>query len=337
MNLQGLEKLTTDLRDWSHDAAFGTLPAGTLPAHDFTIYDSLSYIVVRGDALSLIAQKFGTTTHQLMLANPAITNPDKIRVGQVIQIPPRPMTILNQLDLDFCTAFATSELQKAIWGTDFDPFYQFAKIKQVRGEYTSYGANLRDAANAVIKYGSLPIQYAPYTHDIGNKNDESRDFLANWKNYPDTLDIFAKKDADVGYFTIDGAYDVFDNIRSAMQIHIQERRAISFGLFWHDEWTEAPGGIIPDIMPNDSQGGGHNIAIIGQKTINGELYLVLQQSWGDTAGDHGLYYFPRNIIDLSAREGYGAYMFSRLQKSTASVGFGGWIANLLNSLLTYVK
>lgn len=49
---------------------------------------SRSYVVQSGDTLSTIAQRFGLTLGQLMAANPSITDPNRIRVGQTLVIPP---------------------------------------------------------------------------------------------------------------------------------------------------------------------------------------------------------------------------------------------------------
>ena len=330
--IYALEKLPTDLRDFSHHKNFGTLGASQLPVNDFTIYDSFQYTVVRGDTLSAIAYRFGFSLSQILIANPKITDPNKIYVGETITIPERPRMILNQLDLDFCTAFTTAELQYALFGVPIDPLYQMAKIKEIRGEYTQYGASLRDACASAVTYGSLPLVLGPYTHN-GSATDKTRDFLANWLNWPIGLDKTALKYKDMSYFTVDGIYDVFDNIRSMLQIHLQERRGVTFGLYWHDEWTEAPGGVIPIIMPTDTPGGPHDMAVIGQKTINGVLYLVFQQTWGLTAGDNGRYYFPREIVDLCSREGYGAFILSRIDKSGVT-GFG-WLVGLITSLFNH--
>lgn len=47
-----------------------------------------TYVVQSGDTLSTIAQRFGLTLGQIMTANPSITDPNRIRVGQVLVIPP---------------------------------------------------------------------------------------------------------------------------------------------------------------------------------------------------------------------------------------------------------
>ncbi len=53
------------------------------------------YTVTAGDTLSQIAVNSGVNLKQLLVANPSITNPDKIQVGQKLNIPvttPQPVT-----------------------------------------------------------------------------------------------------------------------------------------------------------------------------------------------------------------------------------------------------
>ena len=47
----------------------------------------MKYTVQRGDTLWLIAKRFGISLNDLIAANPQITNPDRINVGDVINIP----------------------------------------------------------------------------------------------------------------------------------------------------------------------------------------------------------------------------------------------------------
>lgn len=46
-----------------------------------------SYTVVAGDTMADIAAKFQITLTQLEQANPQVTNPEEIEVGQVLNIP----------------------------------------------------------------------------------------------------------------------------------------------------------------------------------------------------------------------------------------------------------
>jgi nucleoid-associated protein YgaU len=47
----------------------------------------ITYVVVAGDTLSKIARKHGVTNDELLAANPQITNPNRIKVGDEIVIP----------------------------------------------------------------------------------------------------------------------------------------------------------------------------------------------------------------------------------------------------------
>jgi len=49
-----------------------------------------TYVVQRGDTLSSIARRFGTTVNAILAANPQITNPNLIFPGQVLVIPGAP-------------------------------------------------------------------------------------------------------------------------------------------------------------------------------------------------------------------------------------------------------
>jgi hypothetical protein len=46
------------------------------------------YVVKDGDTMSKIARRFGVTVEDIMAANPQIKNPDRIRIGDRITIPP---------------------------------------------------------------------------------------------------------------------------------------------------------------------------------------------------------------------------------------------------------
>lgn len=310
----GLLPLPKDQRDYSHSKVFGTLGAPQIPNVDFTVADKFYYTIQYGDTLSTISIKFGTTVTDIMNANVGeIKDKNKIRSGQVITIPMREIMILNQEDLDFCTGFSSTTLDYYLHGVSFDPLYRFAKTKQIRGEYQVWGANLRDAMQAAVKFGSLPAVNAPF-----KRADKTRDFLANWNNYPKALDAIAVKFRDGSFFKVDGSGDAFDNIRSTLWINRQYRRGVNFGLFWRPEWGLAKNGVVEDSNYLYPEGQGHAVDLIGQKIINGVPYIILQNSWGPDVGQHGLYYFPRSIINKEAAVGFGMFTLSKLSGTRAS-------------------
>jgi hypothetical protein len=57
------------------------------PAKKLPSYTARVYIVKRGDTLSHIARRFGTSVRALQAANPHIKNPNVILVGQRLIIP----------------------------------------------------------------------------------------------------------------------------------------------------------------------------------------------------------------------------------------------------------
>lgn len=62
-----------------------TLPTPTTPTT--TPVSGSNYTVVRGDTLYKISVRFGVSMQSILNANPSITNPSRIYVGQVIKIP----------------------------------------------------------------------------------------------------------------------------------------------------------------------------------------------------------------------------------------------------------
>ena len=70
-------------------AGVSPTPGGTSPSADPTPASTWqTYTIKLGDSLYGIATKFNVTYDQLLAANPQITNPDFIVVGQVINVPP---------------------------------------------------------------------------------------------------------------------------------------------------------------------------------------------------------------------------------------------------------
>lgn len=77
--------LLTPYIEYSADQPITPTP---IPPTEITFVD---YTVKKGDTLSAIAKKYNTTVENIMKANPSIKNPNKIYVGQVIQIPVKTM------------------------------------------------------------------------------------------------------------------------------------------------------------------------------------------------------------------------------------------------------
>lgn len=64
-----------------------TAPPTQPPTTECVPGTTFNYTIVKGDSLSKLATRFGTTVQAIMAVNPQITNPNLINVGQTIKIP----------------------------------------------------------------------------------------------------------------------------------------------------------------------------------------------------------------------------------------------------------
>lgn len=250
----------------------------------------------------------------------------------------KPLKIKDQKKLDFCTGFATTEVSEDQEELELDPLFQFAQIKRVIGSFEGYGADLRSAGLALVTYGSLPQKFAPYTVD-----SHDRDFLANWENYDEKFSNIAVTYKKKSMFFVDGPNDDFDNIRATLWENRKKKVSVIAGVMWRDAWTTAPGGVVPATGWENSSGGGHCIKIFDQTTINGVLYLMVQNSWGIDAGDKGVFYFPREVVNGQFAP-YGQIFFSDMPVEDAKYynenGISihdNWVIGLFKSMVNFIK
>jgi peptidoglycan hydrolase-like protein with peptidoglycan-binding domain len=82
----------------------------------------MTYVIKPGDTLFLIATRFNTTIEELLRLNPLITDPDVLRVGQIIRIPDVPTPPVHCPVLrQGATGPAVIQLQTALKAAGFDP------------------------------------------------------------------------------------------------------------------------------------------------------------------------------------------------------------------------
>ena len=224
-----------------------------------------------------------------------------------------PLAIKNQGALQFCTSFATAAVVEDQVDIELDPLSAYAWACKLLGKVDPNGHQLRDACDEAIKIGFIEQSVAPF--DIS----QPASFLADPANYNEDLLANAWEHARISYFRCDtGPHDVFDNIRAALFQNIDEHRSILTGCVWHDEWTDAPNGMIPETYASTT-GEGHAVKIFGQINFPGEKEprLIIQNSWGDGYGDKGLYYVTRTVVNKEF-VAYGAFNFKDLAPQKAA-------------------
>lgn len=220
-----------------------------------------------------------------------------------------PLEIKDQGSTDMCTAYSLCAVSEDQEGVPLDPGFVFAMIKRERGEYLQWGADLRSGVKVATKVGFLKRGDNP--QDFGQK---PRNFIANWKNWPLNL-LLPKAKAHIkeSFFKVDGPYDTFDNMRAALWQHQSDKRSIYTGCVWQSAWNGVAAGVVPKRVT--SAGVGHAFKVFGQKIINGEPYLMVQNSFGTDSGDNGIFYFPRMIVNRYFT--FGAYMLIDMPRTVA--------------------
>jgi hypothetical protein len=226
-----------------------------------------------------------------------------------------PLSIKDQGATDFCTAYAVTSVSEDQEKIDLNPHYNFKCTRLIDGkDVKEWGANLRDACKAIVKYGSIEEQYYPFP---SKDQEKDRDFIADPKNWPDTLEHFAWEHAKNSFFRVDqGSFDTFDNLRTALMMNKDKERSIVTGCDWYNSWTNSKKGVVSSKKPT-SPVGGHAFKIFGFLKIEDTDYLVAQLSNGTDIGDQGIFYFPRKIVNEYFT--YGAFMFHDMPRDKAEL------------------
>ena len=218
--------------------------------------------------------------------------------------------VKDQKATDFCSAYASTSSSEKQEGIKLSPEYQFNATKRISGQPEKWGATLRDAMKSFTEYGSVEQSRVDLFMENNGFGKYDRDMIVNFSSWED-LDFFARKHKKESYFKVDGSYDHFDNIRSAIWKHKKEQSTVVCGILWRIDWNRLDTGIVKDKSNKD--GFGHAFEIIGWKQIDKKTYLVARLSNGLNFGDNGTYYLPRNIVN-SEMERYGSFMFKDMKR-----------------------
>ena len=148
-----------------------------------------AYVVHAGDNLHVIAQKFGLTIGQVLAANPSITDPNRIKVGQTLVIPPpdAPDTGPNSAGIGDASDDAVDTAGQL---TDTQAY------ADLRGVDASLAANRRLEIDLKLLHGPPPrldpaVEVVTYTVVIDIDGDGQPDFKVIYGNDIDGQNGFA--------------------------------------------------------------------------------------------------------------------------------------------------
>ncbi len=221
------------------------------------------------------------------------------------------MAMPDQGTSDLCTAFGEAVSSGYKYGIEMSPAYQAAFESKWMGFPILQGADAMQSMCASMVYCSLPANLCPYTLQADGQN-----FICNSGNFDSSLPTKALPYFPGVPYAVDGSFDVFDNIRSALFQEWQLDKSVvkAFG-YWYESWdvqasTPGLGGHLT--TPTDHYITLHRYNFIDWITdASGVPYLVAALTQGPTWGDRGHLYMNRDCVNTvfsNLSNGLGLYI-----------------------------
>lgn len=206
-----------------------------------------------------------------------------------------PIYIKEQEYTDLCGGMGGAAIREDTEFVELSPEWIFKEVKRLMGDPKSFGSD-PDTLFRVLLSGCLEAKDSPFTWA-----KDGRDFVANWKNWPASLDMLARAHKAGSHFKVDGPYNHFNNLRSALltlnPTAIKKKQSILVGTPFYPEWnTPGSDGTLPD-QYNFYNFSWHIWKIRGWKMRAGQPRLTGQLSQGLDYGEQGLVYFSENQIN----------------------------------------
>lgn len=162
--------------------------------------------------------------------------------------------------------------------TDLSRFFAYYNARSFEGTTgVDSGAYIRDVVKGLVKYGACTEELWKYeVRNLYRKPDDSC-----YKN--------ASKHKII-------AYERVRSIRGAQEA-LAQGFPVVFGLYLYSSFEKTGyNGIVRTPGWFERFLGGHAMAIVGYKKIDGKLYFIVRNSWSDNWGDKGYCYVPVNYI-----------------------------------------
>ena len=236
----------------------------------------------------------------------------------------QPLVIKDQGYTDMCSSFALTAVSEDQEGLILDPAFSFARTKKLMGRDPSeWGADLRSACKSATKKhgGFIPATARGYNPAIAPTQEE-RDAYARGDGM-DKFEWSARKFAKQSFFTVGGAYDTFDNNKSAMWQARSEERSILTGIDWNPAWNQVKGGEITVDIARGEKTYGHAIKLFGFDLND---WMFAQLSNGKDIGEGGIFKLHRDTVNEFCT--YGSFTFMDLPREDAmyQLGRSNWFS-----------
>lgn len=221
------------------------------------------------------------------------------------------LSMPDQKDTQFCTAYGEAVSSSYKYGVPMSAAYQTAFESKYYGHPITQGADALGSMDAALVYDSLPKLFCSFSLD-----DKTPEYLADSKNYDPDLVVQARPYFPGIPYKVDGEYDTFDNIRSALNQEWSAGKSVVkvFG-YWYNSWNiqaTNPNNRGHVTTPADAPITLHRYNFIDWITDeSGVIYLVAALTQGDSFGDAGHLYMNRecvNTVFKNLQMGLGLYI-----------------------------
>lgn len=212
------------------------------------------------------------------------------------RLPPK-----DQAQSQSCTKQTTAGASEYEDKVEFNAAFGWARVCKDLNNTNPNGADPREAMAVSVNEGELLQADSPLTFPKDALT------IGNWQ-WSDPLTPKADLYRKAAYIKVPFVNDHFDSIRTALlNGQTKNQVVMAFGT-WCDGWLET---IIPTTQT--SVVGYHAYLFIDFDTLDGVEYLVARNSYGETIGDKGFQYFPRETVNREfEKRGTGYYVFEDL-------------------------
>lgn len=198
----------------------------------------------------------------------------------------------DQGSSSFCYAYAVRQLASDQDGVVYDENFTISRVSEIAGEVLTEGASALDAMHSAVEFGLLKLADAPPGMIWEEKGAE---FISDWKNWPMPLNELAAPAEKPSVLSVDGPYDDFDNIRSAMMKH---KRHVALATQWFFEFNN-PGSDGSIAYPDTTQPfSWHMYEAMHYDVINGVEKICIKPHEGAAYGQGGYAWLDRPTINM---------------------------------------
>lgn len=219
--------------------------------------------------------------------------------------------IKNQGNSLACTAHATTLASEHQENRELSAAWHWMETCRRLGNFIPNGADPRTAMKISLELGDLPAELATYSFPETNPQ-----IIGNWDQWPHVPEATVELYRKAAYVKIPKVGDYFDSVRAAL---MNQNAVMAFSTWcWGSEKF-----ISRDPQPVN---GYHAYTFVGWDID----YLIIQNSYGETWGENGLQWMPRETVNREfAKWGAGLYQFVDLTPDQIArakeLGVGGQI------------